>query len=50
MPEGSDNLPERDERKKEEQGPLSRVINLAPLLTLILQLLEFALKIIGVIK
>jgi hypothetical protein len=36
--------------KKEEQGPLSKVLDLAPLLTLILQILELLLKVLGVIK
>ena len=51
MPDGEDNLPERDERKKEEQGPILRkLVYLAPLLTLIIQFLEFTLKMIGVIR
>jgi hypothetical protein len=44
---GKERLPES---KKEEQGPLSRVIVLAPLLALVLQLLELLLKILGVIN
>jgi hypothetical protein len=36
--------------KKEEQGPLSTVLILAPLLALILQFLELILKICGVIN
>jgi hypothetical protein len=36
--------------KKEERGPLSRVLNLVPLLTLILELLELLLKIFKVIN
>ena len=51
MPNGGDNLPELEkEHKKEEQGPLARVIYLAPLLALILQFLELILKILGVIN
>jgi hypothetical protein len=38
------------EHKKEEQGPLTRVTYLAPLLALIFQLLELILKILGVIN
>jgi hypothetical protein len=44
---GKERLPES---KKEEQDTLSRVIYLAPLLTLVLQLLELVLKILGVIN
>jgi hypothetical protein len=47
MPDGKDRLPES---KKEEQDPLAQVIRLAPLLNLILQLLEIILKLFGVIK
>ncbi|MDR1886063.1 MAG: hypothetical protein LBQ56_07275 [Synergistaceae bacterium] len=36
--------------KKEERGPLAKVIDLAPLLALILQILELLLKVVGVIK
>ena len=51
MPEGRDNLPERDERKKEEQGPiLPKLVYLAPLFDLALRLLELILKIIGAVK
>ena len=50
MLDGRDSLPERDERKKEEQGQFSRLVYLAPLLSLILQFLEFLLKIIGVVR
>ena len=41
-----DNLP----GKKEERDPLSKVISLAPLVSLILQILELTLKVLGVIK
>jgi hypothetical protein len=47
MSKDKDCLPDN---KKEEQGRLSRVIALAPLFALILQLLELLLKICGVIK
>ncbi|MDR3076761.1 MAG: hypothetical protein LBU26_05625 [Synergistaceae bacterium] len=47
MPNGKGLLP-RD--KAEEQGRLSRLNNLAPLLTVILRLLELILKIFGVIR
>ncbi|MDR1915714.1 MAG: hypothetical protein LBQ58_03955 [Synergistaceae bacterium] len=47
MSQDGDNLPSN---KKEEQGPLDWVIDLAPLLTLILHFLELILKIAGVIK
>ena len=51
MPKGDDSLLERKERNKEEQGPtLTKLINLAPLLALILQFIEFILKMIGAIK
>jgi hypothetical protein len=36
--------------KKEEQGPLTKVIYLAPLLALIFQILELLLKILGKIN
>jgi hypothetical protein len=36
--------------KKEERGPLARVLDLVPLFALILQLLELILKLIGVIR
>jgi hypothetical protein len=36
--------------EKEEQGLLTKVITLAPLLTLILQFLELLFKILGVTK
>jgi hypothetical protein len=38
------------DNKKEEQGPLSKVLALAPLLALVLQLLELILKLFGVIN
>lgn len=47
MPKGEDNL---RGNKKEEQDSLARVIYLAPLLNLVLRLLEIILKLIGVIK
>jgi hypothetical protein len=51
MPEDNTDGKERlPERKKEEQGHLSKVLRLAPLLTLALQLLELLLKICGVIN
>ena len=47
MPKGRERLPD----KKEEQGPiLSKMVYLAPLLSLILQILELLLKIFGVIN
>ena len=46
MPDGKDRLPEQ---KPEERDLLSKVLALAPLLSLILQLLELLLKILGVI-
>ena len=46
MPKGRGNLPD----KKEERGLLTRAIVLAPLLTLVLQFLEFLLKILGLIN
>jgi hypothetical protein len=36
--------------KKEEQGPLGKVIDLAPLIALILQALELILKVLGMIE
>jgi hypothetical protein len=45
MPNGRDRLPDN---KKEEQGHLAKVVSLAPLLSLILQILELTLKILGV--
>ncbi len=47
MPDGNDHLPGN---KKEEQGLLSKVLILVPLLALILQLLELTLKILGWIE
>ncbi len=44
MPNGEDHLPGN---KKEEQGLLTEVLALVPLLTLILQILELLLKILG---
>jgi hypothetical protein len=46
MSKDRDNLP----GKTEEQGPLSKVIDLAPLFMVILQVLELILKICGVIN
>jgi hypothetical protein len=37
-------------KKEEQDSPLTKVIGLAPLLTLILQLLELILKLLGVIN
>ena len=36
--------------KKEEQGPLSKMVYLAPLLNLILRVLELTLKILRIIN
>ena len=36
--------------KKEEQGQLTKLVYLAPLFAVILQFLEFLLKILGVIQ
>ncbi len=47
MPQGRDDLPGN---KKEEQGCLTTMVALVPLLTLILQILELTLKILGWIK
>jgi hypothetical protein len=47
MLKGRDRLPKS---KKEEQGLLSKVVDLAPLLSLLLQLLEIILKWAGVIN
>jgi hypothetical protein len=49
MSEDKSNLPSENKSKKEEQGPLCKVLALAPLLALILQVLELILKILGVI-
>ena len=38
------------DNKKEERGPLSQVLDLVPLLTLALRLLELLLKILGAIS
>jgi hypothetical protein len=46
MPKGRGSLPD----KKEEQGPLPKVKDLAPLLSLIIQLLELLLKLLKVIN
>jgi hypothetical protein len=46
MPKGADRRPGN---KKEEQDTLAKVIYLAPLFALILQILELILKILGVI-
>ena len=45
MPDGRGSLPD----KKEERGLLTRAIVLAPLFSLIIQILEFALKILKMI-
>lgn len=45
MPTGGDNLP----GKKEERDPLAKVLYLAPLLNLIIQILELLLKIFRII-
>jgi hypothetical protein len=47
MSQDRDGLPSN---KKEGQGPLHRVNNLAPLLDVVLQFLELLLKVFGVIK
>ena len=47
VPNGPERLPSG---KKEERDPLTTVLRLAPLLSLILQFLELLLKISGVIK
>jgi hypothetical protein len=39
-----------DNKKEEQDSPLTKVIGLAPLLTLILQILELILKVCGVIN
>ena len=36
--------------KKEEQGPLAKVMNLAPLLDLIIRILELILKVLRIIN
>lgn len=46
MPQGRDNLPGN---KKEEQGLLPKVAILVPLLSLIIQILELALKFLKII-
>ena len=46
MPRGTDRLPD----KKEERGPLTKVLILAPLFSVILQILELLLKIFGIIQ
>jgi hypothetical protein len=46
MPKGADRRPGN---KEEEQDTLDKVIYLAPLITLILQILELLLRILGVI-
>jgi hypothetical protein len=46
MSKDRDRLPD----KNEEQGPLTTMASLAPLLSLVLQLLELLLKLFGVIK
>jgi hypothetical protein len=47
MSKDGDRLPDN---KKEEQGILAKVINLAPLCALVLQFLELILKLLGVIN
>ena len=47
MPDGRDRLPES---KKEEQGQLAMVINLAPPLDLVIRILELILKILHIIN
>jgi hypothetical protein len=46
--DGKDRLP--DNKKEEQDRFLDRAISLAPLLNLVLQILELILKILGVIK
>ena len=51
MPDGKDSLPERDERKKEEQGPtLPKLVYLAPLFELVIRVLELLLRILRIIN
>jgi len=50
MPDGDDSLPEREERKTEEQGPLSKMVYLAPLFELVIRILELILKILRIIN
>ena len=52
MPEGDERpLSEREsESKREEQGPLSKVSNLAPLLAVLLKALELLLKVLKIIR
>ena len=52
MPEGDERpLSEREsESKREEQGPLSRVISLAPLLAVILKAVELILRVLRIIR
>ena len=51
MPDGDDSLPERDERKTEEQGPtLSKLVYLAPLFQLVIRVLELLLRILRIIN
>ena len=50
MPDGKDSLPEREERKKEEQGPTSTLVYLVPLFELVIRVLELALKILRIIN
>jgi hypothetical protein len=50
MSEDKSNLPSENKSKKEEQDILPKVLVLAPLLALILQVLELILKILGVIN
>ena len=49
MPDGNDRLPDKSDKKEEQDQFLSKAISLAPLLSLIIQLLELLLKLLGVI-
>ena len=48
MPQGTDRL--SGNKKEERDSPLTKVVRLAPLFAVILQLLELVLKLLGVIR
>jgi hypothetical protein len=50
LSDDNDRLPDKSGKKEEQDPTLAKVVSLAPLLSLILQLLELLLKLFGVIK
>jgi hypothetical protein len=49
LSDDNDRLPDKSD-KKEEQGTLTKVVNLAPLFELVIRVLELTLKILRIIN